>query len=202
MASQTNIRKSMKFDLFRTRKVKLALLATVISLVASAQDPQIEAAPNGKSAFWSHVSFGGGIGASFGSDYTDVSLSPAALYSFNEHFGLGAGLQGSYVKVKSDDAIDGPNNYNSWIYGGSLIGIVNPIQEIQLSLELEQVRVNTTFDYQGEPDFKDNFWNMALFAGAGYRAQNVTIGVRYNLLFDQDKSVYYEPFMPFVRVFF
>jgi hypothetical protein len=32
--------------------------------------------------------------------------------------------------------------------------------------------------------------------------ENVTIGARYNVLFDKDKNVYGEAFMPFVRVFF
>lgn len=176
---------------------KLCCFTLLFSLAAFAQE-----GTKSKSEFWSHVSFGGGLGASFGSDYTDVSISPSALYEFNRYFGLGVGLQGSYVKVKGDYNNDQLNNYNSWIYGGSLIGLVNPIEEIQLSLEVEQVRVNSTFRYEGAPTFKDNFWNTALFVGAGYRAENVTIGVRYNLLFDKDKSVYYEPFMPFVRVYF
>lgn len=179
------------------QKAKLSCFLFLFSTVVFAQE-----APKSKSEFWSHVSFGGGLGASFGSDYADVSISPSALYEFNQYFGLGVGLQGSYVKVKGEHYVDEPNNYNSWIYGGSLIGIANPLEEVQLSLEVEQVRVNTTFKYDDAPAFKDNFWNTALFIGAGYRAENVTVGVRYNLLYDKDKSVYYEPFMPFVRVFF
>lgn len=184
-------------DFIRTEKAILCICLMLFSLSASAQDE-----PKSKSKFWERVSFGGGIGASFGSAYTDVSLSPAAMYRFNKYLGLGVGLQGSYVKVKGDRYDEELNNYNSWIYGGSVLGLFNPVDEIQLSLELEQVRVNTTFNYQDMPDFNKNFWNTALFFGAGYSAENVTIGVRYNLLFDKNKSVYYEPFMPFVRVFF
>ncbi|RZJ31826.1 MAG: hypothetical protein EOO48_00900 [Flavobacterium sp.] len=192
----------MKNHFFTTyNPVKIILVLLLFPAVVSAQEAP-QANVKSKSDFWNHVSFGGGIGASFGSAYTDVSLSPAALYEFNDHFGLGLGLQGSYVKVKGDYYDDQLNNYSSWIYGGSVIGVFNPIEEIQLSLEPELVRVNTTFNYDTALDFKDNFWNTALFVGAGYRAQNVTIGVRYNVLFDKDKSVYYEPFMPFVRVFF
>ncbi|HLA56847.1 MAG TPA: hypothetical protein VK623_12140 [Flavobacterium sp.] len=154
------------------------------------------------SDFWNHVQFGGGIGASFGSGYTDLALAPGAIYNFNDYVALGVGLQGSYVNVKGDYTTDELNNYKSWIYGGSLIGLFNPVEEIQLSVELEQVRVNTTFTFTGEPDIKDNFWNTALFLGAGYRFDNVTLGARYNLLYDRDKSVYYEPFMPFIRVYF
>ena len=147
-----------------------------------------------KSDFWARVQFGGNAGANFGSGYTDVSLAPGAIYNFNRYLAAGLGLQGSYVSVKQQ--------YNSYIYGGSLIGLVNPIEEFQLSVEVEQVRVNSEFEYLGEPKIKDNFWNTALFFGAGYRADNFTIGFRYNVLHDRDKSVYYEPFMPFVRVYF
>jgi hypothetical protein len=157
-----------------------------------------------KNAFWERVHFGGGFGAAFGSDYSNFSLSPGMIYEINQHFGVGLGLQASYVKVDGDyDPFDDNlSNYKSWIYGGSVIGLFNVIEEVQLSLELEQVRVNSKFSYPDEPSFSDNFWNTALFVGAGYRAENVTLGVRYNLLFDKDKSVYYEPFMPFVRVYF
>jgi hypothetical protein len=90
-------------------------------------------------------------------------------------------------------------NYISYIYGGSLIGLVNPIEKIQLSAELEQLRVNQEF-----PDFdgKNNFWNTALYLGAGYYTGNVTIGVRYNVLFNKNDLVYSEAFMPFVRIYF
>ncbi len=157
-----------------------------------------------KSDFWSRVRFGGGFGAAFGNDFSNFSLSPGAVYELNDYVGIGVGLQASYVKVDGDyDPFDDNlSNYKSWIYGGSLIGLFNVIEELQLSLELEQVRVNSEFSYPDEPSFNDDFWNTALFVGAGYRAQNVTLGVRYNLLFDPDKSVYYNPFMPFVRVYF
>jgi len=146
-----------------------------------------------KSEFWRRVQFGGGLGLGFGSGYTDIAVAPSAIYNFNDYFAAGVGLQGSYVKVK--------NSYDSFIYGGSLIALFNPIEAIQLSAELEQLRVNTDFQYQGN-DVEDNFWNTGLFLGAGYRTQNVTIGIRYNLLHDPDKPVYSEAFMPFVRVYF
>ncbi|AWI24828.1 hypothetical protein [Flavobacterium pallidum] len=152
--------------------------------------------------FWSHIRFGGGFGASFGSDYTDVSVAPGALYEFNDYFGLGVGVQGSFVKVKGNYADSDLNNYKSWIYGGSLIGLFNPFEAVQLSAELEEVRVNSTFTFPSAPDITRNFWNSALYLGAGYNTGDVTIGVRYNVLFERDKSVYSDPFMPFVRVYF
>ncbi|MCZ8330276.1 MAG: hypothetical protein O9282_03080 [Flavobacterium sp.] len=144
-----------------------------------------------KSVFWEKVQFGGGLGLGFGTGYTDVSVAPTAIYNFNEYFALGTGLQYSYFRQKGF--------FKSNNYGGSVIGLFNPIPEAQLSVELEQLRVNLTYE---NIDLTENFWNTALFLGAGYRMENVTIGARYNVLFDKDKNVYGEAFMPFVRVFF
>ncbi len=155
--------------------------------------------------FWNRIQVGGGIGLSTGSGYTDILLAPGAIYNFNRYVAAGVGLQGSYVRVK--------NAYESYIYGGSLIGLFAPIAQLQLSVELEQLRVNTRYsnniyynpDYDDRNfngNFNDNFWNTALYVGAGYRVQNVTVGIRVNLLYDRNKSVYSEAFMPFVRAYF
>ncbi len=176
-------------------------VGTVLCFLAISQDAQSQGDGKSSSDFWKNVQFGGGLGASFGNGYTDVMLAPGAIYNFNDYLAVGVGLQGSYVKVRGNFS-DNLNNYESWIYGGSIVGLVNPIEQIQLSAELEQVRVNTTFNYADATTLQDDFWNTALFLGVGYRAQNVTLGIRYNVLFDRNKSVYAEPFMPFVRVYF
>jgi hypothetical protein len=79
--------------------------------------------------------------------------------------------------------------------------LFNPIEELQISTELEQLRVNRTFNDALGND-KAVFWNTALYLGAGYRNENVIMGVRYNILFKERENVYTEAFMPFVRVFF
>lgn len=45
--------------------------------------------------------FGGGIGAAVGSGFTNVALSPGAIYNFNQYFAAGVGLQGAYVRSRS-----------------------------------------------------------------------------------------------------
>ena len=149
---------------------------------------------NPKSDFWKKVQFGGGIGLSIGSGYTDITVAPSAIYNFNRYFSAGIGLQGSYVSYQ--------NNYDSFIYGVNLLGFFNPIEQIQLSLELEQVRVNNDYDVYGGGSYKENFWNTALYVGAGYRTGNVIVGARYNVLFNKNDNVYNDGFMPFVRVYF
>ncbi len=145
------------------------------------------------SNFWSNVQFGGGIGLGIGNGYTDITIAPSAIYNFNEHFSLGTGLQYSLLKQKG--------LYTSNIFGASLIGLYNPIEEIQLSVELEEMNVNNKYQQIGS-NYKESFWNTGLFLGAGYRMDNITIGARYNLLFDKDKNIYGDALMPFVRIYF
>ncbi len=145
--------------------------------------------------FWDKVQFGGGLGLGIGSGYTDISVMPSAIYNVNEIVAVGVGLQFGYLSSK--------NYYDSFVYGGSVVTLINPIPEIQLSAELEQVRVNTDYDANNfRPSYSDNFWNTALYLGAGYRTGNVTIGARYDVLFNDERSLYGSAFMPFVRVYF
>ncbi|TGV02352.1 alpha-ketoglutarate decarboxylase [Flavivirga rizhaonensis] len=143
--------------------------------------------------FWNHVRFGGGIGLNFGNDFFSGTLAPSAIYEFDKTFALGLGLNGTFDSQK--------RVYKSTILGGSLIGLFNIINEIQLSAEFEQLHVNRRYNTNlNIPN--DNYWSPALFLGAGYRSGNVTFGVRYDILFDDNKSIYIDPWAPFVRFYF
>ena len=153
---------------------------------------EISAQTTAQSDFWKNVQFGGGLQLGIGSGFTNIGVSPTMLYNVNEFVSVGTGLQVSYVSAT--------NNYSSLIYGINLTTLFNPIETIQLSVDLEQLRVSTTFDNSAFA--KQSFWNTALWLGAGYRTNNITIGGRYNVLFNKDKSVYSNAFLPFVRVYF
>lgn len=84
--------------------------------------------------FWNHVRFGGGVGISFGDGFFSGTLAPSAIYEFNDQFALGLGLNGTYNKQK--------NFYQSTVFGGSILGFFNPIEEIQLSAEFEELNVH------------------------------------------------------------
>ena len=148
---------------------------------------------NFKSDFWEHVRYGGAIGLNFGDGFFSGTLAPNAVYEFNNLFSLGLGLNGTYNSQK--------NVYKSTILGGSLLAYYNPLNEIQLSAEFEQLNVNRRYDSSlGLPN--DNYWIPALYFGAGYRSGNVTFGIRYDVLFDSGKSIYSEAWAPFVRFYF
>lgn len=151
--------------------------------------------PQSRSPFWEKVQFGGGLGLSFGSGYTEISVAPSAIYNVNPYLATGIGLQGSYVASK--------NYYDSAIYGASLLVFINPIPQIQFSINLNESYVNNHYEaYNGYRSYTDSFWNTALFLGAGYRTGNVTVGLAYNVLYDKNDNVYGDALMPFVRAYF
>ncbi|WP_111308442.1 alpha-ketoglutarate decarboxylase [Confluentibacter sediminis] len=143
--------------------------------------------------FWNHVRFGGGIGLGFGDGFFSGTLAPSAVYEFNETLALGLGLNGTINNRKGF--------YKSTIYGGSVISLVNVIPKLQISAEFEELRVNRKYDaFYNLPE--DNYWSPALFVGLGYRSGNVTLGVRYDVLYDDERSIYADAWMPFVRFYF
>jgi len=146
------------------------------------------------SDFWNHVRFGGGIGLSFGSGYFSGTLAPSAIYDVNEQFAVGLGLNFTYADEK--------DFYTSTIFGGSILALFDPIPEIQLSAEFEELHVNRDFDQGLISNLDEEYWYPALFLGAGYRTGNVTFGIRYDVLYDSRKSIFIDTWIPFVRVYF
>lgn len=145
-----------------------------------------------KSDFWNHVRFGGGIGLGWSNGGFNANIAPSAIYQFNEVFAAGVGANLNYFKF---------NNQQFWAYGPSAIVLVNPIPQIQLSGEFEQLRVNSSIQTLAGT-FENDFWSPALFIGAGYTTNFATVGIRYNVLHDNENSIYLNAWVPFVRVYF
>lgn len=142
--------------------------------------------------FWNNVRFGGSIGLGFTNNGFNGSIAPSAIYQFNDQFASGASLSFNYAKFDNDKLL---------AYGGSVLSLYNPIPQIQLSAEFEQLRINRTIA-TSTINIEDNYWLPAFFIGAGYSSRNVTFGIRYDLLYDDNKSIYGNALMPFVRVYF
>ena len=183
----------MNYTRFRNFTILLAVV--LLSFLSAAQTTS--------SDFWSQVRYGGNLGLSFGTGYTALQLAPQAVYQVNPIVGIGLGLNGSYVKRNFDrnngfasDNLD----YSSTILGGSLIGIVQPIPEVQLSTDFEYLNLNRDFEDAAFQD--DNYWVPALFLGAGYATGPVVFGARYDVLYNEGRSIYRNGIQPFVRVLF
>lgn len=170
-----------------TSKLITALLFTffAFSLKGYAQENQND--------FWKNVRYGGGLGLNFGNGFFGATIAPSAIYQFNNQVALGVGLNATFNNQK--------DVFKTTVLGGSLFGLYNVIPEIQLSGEFEQLNVSRRYDIKVNVE-DENYWSPALFLGAGYRSGNVIVGVRYNVLHDNEKSIYIDPWVPFVRFFF
>lgn len=164
------------------RKYPLLLLVLVYTISANAQKT------NGNSDFWNNVNYGGGFGLGIGNNSFNLALSPSAIYRVSEDFSTGLSLNANYSKFGDSDFL---------AYGPSFINFYNPIPFLQVSGEFEQWRVNLN-----QNNFSENYWYSALFAGIGYTQRNITFGLKYDVLYDEDRSFYADALIPFVRVYF
>lgn len=166
------------------------LLLSVNFMDLNAQNKQADSTRS-KSSFFEDVDFGGGIQLSFGNGYTAVGLSPSAVYGFSDQWAAGIGVSYLYVN-------DNLYNFDYNIYGGSSLVMFNPIEELQLNTEFEMLHVN-----QKNSDQNNQYWVPAWYVGAGYAiSKRGTIGLRYDILFDKDKSVYRDALTPYVKFYF
>ncbi|MFS4466868.1 alpha-ketoglutarate decarboxylase [Maribacter sp. 2210JD10-5] len=145
-----------------------------------------------RSDFWSNVRFGGGLGFGLNNGGFNASVSPSAIYQFNDQLAAGTALNFNYAKFDNDKRV---------AYGASALTLYNPLPFLQLSAEYEQLRVNLS-QQVGATTFENDFWAPGLFLGVGYTNQNFTIGIRYDVLYDENRSIYLDAWLPFVRVFF
>ena len=154
--------------------------------------PILAQSVNGNSDFWNKVRYGGGLGLGFGNNNFNLAVSPSAIYQANPQFATGLSLNLNYSKIGDAKLL---------AYGASIMNFYNPWPFLQVSAEYEQWRVNLDQNFNGI-NVEDNYWYPALFLGLGYTQRNVTFGIRYDVLYDAGRSLYADPWMPFVRFYF
>jgi long-subunit fatty acid transport protein len=169
---------------FKKQLFIITLLISSVSVFSQQHDSN--------SFSWDQMRYGGRFSFEFSNNVTSITVAPSAVYQFNEQFAAGGTISFGYTDFRNIDSY-------LFNYGASILGIYTPIQQIQLSVELEQVFVNQKYD-----DFfpNNNYNYQALFLGAGYRMRNVVIGLRYDVLYNEDRNLYASPYAPFVQVFF
>ncbi len=172
-------------------QIRIKLLVIFLIIFSINSQAQVEAQKQ-KSEFWQHVQFGGGIGLSFGSNYFSGTLAPSAIYRFDDMFAAGVGVSVTYGKEKYF--------YENIIVGTSIIGLFNPISQIQISAEFEQLYVNRS--YENSIFLDDEYWYPGLYIGAGFNTGPVTMGIRFDVLYDSERSIYANAYNPFVRFYF
>lgn len=142
-----------------------------------------------KSEFWKKVRFAPGLGFNLTNGYTSLAITPTAIYQFNEQFAAGAGL--GYRYTKTDD-------FKNNVFSVNALALYNPVQQFQLSAEIEQLFVNRKVG-----TFSNSYNYPSLNLGASYRLGRIlTVGLQYDVLYDESKSIYGSAFTPIIRAIF
>lgn len=176
---------------FQSIRNKTALSFLIVLMLSGFGKLSAQSLP-AEETFFGNVRFGGSLGLSFSNGFFNASLAPKGVYDFNRYTSLGVGLLGSYTDA---------DNYTSFNYGGSVLGLLRPLKFLQFSAEFEELHVSRKWELDGG-NVKDSYWYPSLFLGAGYTTGPMTIGIRYDVLYDGDKSIYANAWMPFVSVYF
>ncbi len=139
------------------------------------------------SYFWDNVQFGGGVTLGFGNQ-TNIGISPSAIYNFNNGFALGAGLGYMYREI---------GDFSTNAYNASVISLYQTNFGIQFSGEFEYYSASQTDSFT---TFNTNF--PALHLGIAYNQGRFAFGIRYDVLYDTNKSIFASPISPVVRFYF
>ncbi len=171
---------------------RLLLLFSLLFFLTHSQSQNTES--NSKDTyFWKNVRIGGGLNLSFGNNYTLVGVSPSAIYDVSDEFSTGLGISYQYADNKR-------SNYRANFYGASFLNFYRPIYGLELSSIFEYTYANYSFKLTNE---ERKEWVPALYLGAAYRAgNNISIGLQFDVLYDEDKSIYSSAISPIFRFYF
>ena len=113
--------------------INLTVLLTIVFLFGIKSEISAQETPEvgTKGDFWNRVQFGGGLGLGIGNGYADIMVAPSAIYNFNQYVSAGLVVQYNYVKQR--------DLYKANMYGGSVVALFNPIEELQISSVLDHL---------------------------------------------------------------
>ncbi|GGX24696.1 hypothetical protein [Aquimarina muelleri] len=179
----------MKVNFYINPKILVLVLIILFSLQKSySQD----------NSFWSNVRFGGNLGIGFSNDTFNAVVAPSAIYEFNKWFSAGLGVSFGYSSFDNKRLNQKINSTN---YGASIITLLNPFPKLQISAEFEEMGVSRNIKFS-DKKITEDYWYPALFIGAGYRVGFMALGIKYDVLYDDKKSIYGSAYTPFLRVYF
>lgn len=166
------------------KNITLFIIFTLFSLGVVAQ--RIEIPKDSEPSPWR---FGGGIGLAIGNNSTGIHISPSAGYMVAENVEIGSTLAYTYNKYR---------DYRFNVFSGGLFTNYHIIPELFTKAHYEYYTGNR--DTNG---ISDNFNESVLWLGAGYQNQGrvrFQTGIMYNILYDEDDSIFSSPWRPFAGV--
>lgn len=168
------------------KTIYLILFFATISVSINGQETETS-----KTTFFDNVRFGGGINMGLGQSHSYFSIAPSAIYDISEQFSAGVGFTYMYYKRKST------TQPTTNIYGGSILTLFRPIKGIQLSAEFERIKLSKKQIFQEAI----SPWQEALFIGAEYVTGNISMGLRYDVLYEKN-LISVSPLSPVFRIYF
>jgi len=136
--------------------------------------------------------FYGGFGLSLTNQYFYIEFQPGILYRMTPKFHLGSNLNFNYA-TRTNYGV----RQNIFVYGFDALAIYLPFRQMEMSADYQylyaRIQQNSQWTKRQVP---------ALFIGAGYRTPHAVIGIRYDLLYQENRSLYPSAFMPYIRIYF
>jgi hypothetical protein len=169
----------------RNKNSIVVLVLLLYAFVAPAQQQD-------KPSFGDRIYFGGNFGLNFGSNFTEVELSPLAGYKLTEQFSVGLGVTYIYFKEK----IPQYNfSYETSIYGGNVFARYFFVENLFAHVETGALNLDVPQPFY--PYTLHREWVQNLLVGGGYRSQigensSFIIMLLYDLI-DDPNSPYQNP---------
>ena len=145
-----------------------------------------------ETGFWDNVRYGGNINIGFGNDLFSAGIAPSILYDFNAVFSAGLGPSLTYTTA---------DNFELLAVATREFVFIRPLEILRLSVEAEQYFVHFEREFNNTRITED-YTYPALFLGLGYTTGPLTAGLRYDVLYDDEQSIYGSALLPFISVYF
>lgn len=175
----------------------------------SPKEKEPEAAKQITKSSWSDKwVFGGSGGLSFGTN-TNIFLSPQVGYRLKDNLVVGAGYMYNYARWRSIFANGSfqNTNFENTIHGPNFFLSYMPLESLFLGAQFELLNHDAYLYNLNTLDFDvENRWTEVLFIQAGFvqrfnKKGMMQVGLRYNLLHDQN-SPYSNSWAPIFLVYF
>ncbi len=144
---------------------------------------------------WDRLYFGGNFGLSFG-NITYVDVSPLVGYMINQDLSAGFGVTYQYFKRKASNPVF---DYETNVYGGRLFARHNIGSQFFAYTEYESLSLEFYRQVDGQTRLTRE-WVPGLLIGGGMflplgKRSGVNIMALYNVLYDNAKSPYPQPYV-------
>ena len=162
-----------------------------------ASSKAVEAPKEDQGSFFDRLNYGGNFGAQFGS-YTMVNISPTVTYRFTDRLWAGPGV--TYIYYSQSDGRG--RTISSTVYGGSLVGRYQVLEQLFLQTQLESLSVPVYYINTNTNEITlRRQLVVSPLVGAGYlvpfnkTGSGVFLTALYNLNYKNSYGLYASPFI-------